>query len=193
MFTQIGGKPESDFTEPLGMLSDCHKRIQYFLKVLVTLAKHAAEEPLTGDRRLDLERALWYFREAGPRHTSDEEESLFPRLRAVDTPEVRQAFEVIDALEADHRWAEMSHQEVDTLGRRWLLEGMLPEGEASRLIILLADLSSLYERHLPVEEAEIFVLAENVLSPDEKVLVGQEMATRRGILRRTGDTGLRGA
>ncbi len=28
MFLQIGGKRESDFTQPLGLLSDCHKRIQ---------------------------------------------------------------------------------------------------------------------------------------------------------------------
>jgi hemerythrin-like domain-containing protein len=193
MFTQIGGKPESDFTEPLGMLTDCHKRIQYFLKVLVALAEHAAKGPLNENQRVDLEKALWYFREAGPRHTSDEEESLFPRLRAIDTPEVRRAFAVIDALEADHQQAEKSHHEIDVLGHRWLSEGALPEDEAVRFITLLTDLSRLYERHLPVEETEIFALAESVLSRSEKELVGQEMAKRRGILRRSGGTGLGGA
>ena len=44
MFLQIGAKPESDFSEPLGMLSDCHKRIQFFLKDLMRLAVHGCIE-----------------------------------------------------------------------------------------------------------------------------------------------------
>ena len=35
----IGAKPESSFTDPLGMLSDCHRRIEMFLNVLVRLAE----------------------------------------------------------------------------------------------------------------------------------------------------------
>jgi hypothetical protein len=29
----IGAKRESDFTDPIGMLSDCHRRIEMFLNV----------------------------------------------------------------------------------------------------------------------------------------------------------------
>jgi hypothetical protein len=39
----IGAKRESDFTDPIGMLGDCHRRIDRFLNVLVRVA---AERPL---------------------------------------------------------------------------------------------------------------------------------------------------
>jgi hemerythrin-like domain-containing protein len=186
VLTQIGGKRESNFTEPLGMLSDCHKRIQYFLRSLVVLAEHALDGPLDGsldeDQRGRLETALRYFREGGPRHTADEEESLFPRLRSIDTPAIREAFAKIEDLEADHRQAEAKHREVDTIGRRWLADGHITNKEAAQLSALLTGLSRLYDRHLDVEEGEIFAIARAVLPEFEKEALGQEMARRRGIL-----------
>ena len=193
MLTQIGGKRESNFTEPLGMLSDCHKRIQYFLRALVALAAQTPDGPLNRDQRIRLETALRYFREGGPRHTADEEESLFPLLRSINTPEIRQAFVKIDALEADHKRAEAKHRKVDAIGSRWLLNGQISMNEAAQLTTLLAGLSRLYERHLAVEEAEIFAVASAVLSDSEKEGLGQEMARRRGILLRPVKTDLREA
>ena len=182
MLTQIGGKRESNFTEPLGMLSDCHKRIQYFLRALVVLAEHALDGPLNQDQRIRLETALRYFCEGGPRHTADEEQSLFPRLRSIDTPAIRETFAKIEDLEADHRQAEAKHREVDTIGRRWLADGQITDKEATQLSALLAGLSRLYDRHLVIEETEIFTVARAVLPASEKEALGQEMARRRGIL-----------
>jgi hemerythrin-like domain-containing protein len=167
------------------MLSDCHKRIQYFLRSLVALAGHALDGPLNKDQRIRLETALRYFREGGPRHTADEEESLFPRLRSIDTPAIRETFAKIEGLEADHRQAEAKHREVDTIGRRWLADGHITSEEATQLSALLAGLSRLYDRHLVIEEAEIFAIARSVLPEFEKEALGQEMARRRGILLRT--------
>jgi hemerythrin-like domain-containing protein len=148
------------------------------------VCEQATENPLTPDQHLGLEKALWYFREAGPRHTADEEESLFPRLRAMDIPRVRRAFEKLEKLEADHRRAEADHDEIDAIGHRWLLNGVLPKEDIRQMRVLLASLARLYKRHLVLEEAEIFVLAEGVLSGNEKNLLGREMAARRGVLRR---------
>lgn len=185
MLTQIGGKRESNFTEPLGMLSDCHKRIQYFLRALTVLAEHPLDGPLNRDQRIRLETALQYFREGGPRHTADEEESLFPRLRCIDTPEVHQVFAKMESLEADHRRAEAMHGEVDALGREWLSNGHIAVAAAARLTALLAGLSEIYEHHLVVEETEIFAVASAALSDAAKESIGQEMARRRGILLRS--------
>ncbi|MBS1822406.1 MAG: hemerythrin domain-containing protein [Acidobacteria bacterium] len=184
MLTQIGGKPESDFSDPLGLLSDCHQRIRYFLGVLISVCEQARVNQLTVDQRTGLEKALWYFREAGPRHTADEEKSLFPLLRAKNIPRVLRALEKVDRLEADHRQAEVDHDDVDTIGRRWLSDGSLSKEDLRQMKVLLSNLMALYKRHLVVEEAEIFVLADGVLSDGEKDLVGREMAARRGILRR---------
>lgn len=184
MLMQIGGKPESDFSDPLGLLSDCHQRIRYFLNVLTTVCEQSAEKPLTADQKIALEKALWYFREAGPRHTADEEQSLFPLLRAKNTPRVRRALEKVERLEADHRHAEADHDDVDSIGRRWLSDGSLSKEDSRQMKVLLANLMRLYKRHLDMEEAEIFVLADGVLTRDEKDVIGREMASRRGILRR---------
>jgi len=72
----IGSKRESDLTDPIGMLGDCHRRIEMFLDVLVSVAEQAHGDRLTEDQRGALETALRYFREAAPNHTADEEESL---------------------------------------------------------------------------------------------------------------------
>src|SRR5665213_2223512 len=129
MFTQIGAKPESDFSEPLRMLSDCHKRIQYFLRDLVQLSEEATQ--LDPAQRVALERALRYFRESGPRHTADEEESLFPRLRAMKDERLNKVFVKIEELEADHVRANEAHSAVDAIGVRWLADGAIDAEHAS--------------------------------------------------------------
>lgn len=163
------------------MLEDCHKRIRYFLKVLVTLATTGTEQPLDQDRRISLEKALRYFREAAPKHTADEEESLFPRLRKIDTPQVRAIFEKLADLENDHRHADIQHQEVEAIGQRWLTTGVLDSDDRVRLTTVLESLSSLYEHHIPLEEADIFPVARVILPDAAKEIVGQEMAERRGV------------
>ena len=182
VLTQIGQKKESDFGEPIGMLEDCHKRILYFLKTLVTLARTCKEQPLDHDRRISLEKALRYFREAAPKHTADEEESLFPRLRRIDTPQVREIFSRLDDLEADHRHADSQHLEVETIGRRWLLTGVLNFEDGARLTTVLESLSRLYDRHISLEETEIFSVARTILPDSAKQILGQEMAKRRGVV-----------
>src|SRR6478752_4203174 len=95
----IGAKRESDFTDPIGMLGDCHRRIEMFLNVLVRVAETVHGEELTQEQRSALETALRYFREAAPKHTADEEESLFPRLRQIENDEVRALLARIESLE----------------------------------------------------------------------------------------------
>jgi hypothetical protein len=80
----IGSKPAADFSNPIELLSDCHRRIKRFLAVLVSVARQAHDEPMTEKQREEWLRALDYFRNAAPRHTADEEESLFPRLRQIE-------------------------------------------------------------------------------------------------------------
>lgn len=180
MLLQIGAKPESDFSEPLGMLSDCHRRIEFFLRDLSRLAE-TAEEPLDQDRRRALERALRYFRESGPRHTADEEESLFPRLKAMQDERLNEALERIKELESDHERADAGHHAVDAIGVRWLEAGKLTREDATRLRALLSELSDLYKHHLSVEDTELFPAAASLLSHEDQVEVGREMARRRGL------------
>jgi hypothetical protein len=78
------------------LLGDCHRRVERFLAVLVHVAEQAHGEPFTGERRTAWDTALRYFREAAPKHTTDEEESLFPRLRAMDRADVKALLARVD-------------------------------------------------------------------------------------------------
>jgi hemerythrin-like domain-containing protein len=178
----IGGKPESHFTDPIGLLTDCHRRIERFLSVLARLGKDAHSGALGQEQRAALETALRYFREAAPKHTADEEESLFPRLRAAaGSPGLQAALGRVEALENDHERADLLHAEVDRLGSAWLREGSLPDADASRLSSLLAELAELYRAHIAVEESEVFPLAGAALAPVDRDEIGREMAARRGV------------
>src|SRR5215510_11156375 len=103
---QIGRKSHS-FSEPTGLLSDCHRRIELFLASLERVAA-STERPLNSESQLALEAALRYFREAAPKHTADEEESLFPRLRQIENADVRALMGRIESLEEEHVCADRS-------------------------------------------------------------------------------------
>jgi hemerythrin-like domain-containing protein len=178
---QIGAEPEHDFDSPLGLLSDCHRRIEQFLDVMIRGVERSGGGALDPEQREALETALRYFDQAAPRHTADEEVSLFPRLRASNDPAVREAMRRIDALEADHRRAEEMHEAADRLCRAWLDAGTLLPENADRLRSLLTDLRATYSHHIAVEDQEVFPLAGRVLREDELAQVGREMAQRRGL------------
>jgi hemerythrin-like domain-containing protein len=172
----IGAKPESNFSDPIGLLTDCHRRIERFLAVLVRVATDARGGQLSGEQRVALDTALRYFRDAAPKHTADEESSLFPRLRASG-----QALTELDALHQDHDRADRHHAEIDRLGRTWLETGSLSPDDAARLSALVSELTELYRAHIAVEEGSVFPLASQVLAAEERVAMGKEMAGRRGV------------
>ena len=177
----IGSKQGADFSDPIGLLSDCHRRIESFLGVLVTLAVQAEGAALETDQRVALETSLRYFRLAAPRHTLDEEESLFPRLLDSNDPRVQPVFSSLQKLSADHRVAEERHRQVDELANRWLSDGALSVEDSGRLRNVLAELTDFYAAHIAVEEQQVFPLAGVVLAPSALELIGSEMAGRRGV------------
>jgi len=176
---QIGATPH-DFSDPTGLLSDCHRRIEMFLRSLESLAAIV-------DRRLDeksraaLVSALTYFREAAPKHTADEEESLFPRLRRIGQSEIQSAIERLEPLERDHVNASLLHRRVEDLGRKCLAEGSLPGEEAGEFRESVRNLAAIYQQHIHVEDTVVFPVAARVLSKSEKELIAREMAARRKV------------
>jgi hemerythrin-like domain-containing protein len=177
----IGKAPESDYTNPLGLLSDCHRRIERFLNLLITVVNQAAGERLHTEERQALETALRYFREAAPKHTSDEEESLFPRLRTLQSPLAQEALSMLDILHQDHETADLAHQEVESLCRQWLADDALAKESCHRLRDRLESLKSIYERHIAVEDTQLFPLARKLLDAPELQAMAAEMAARRGL------------
>ncbi len=181
MAIQIGAKPESSFNDPLGLLSDCHRRIEKFLEQMVRIARDSDGTGLPDAERTALTTALKYFRGAAPLHTQDEERSLFPRLRVSQGSEMAAAFDALARLEADHDRADLLHAEVDALGEAWLTDGALQPADLGRLRAALQDLKSLYAAHIAVEDHEVFPLAGRSLAALLLEQVGREMAARRGL------------
>lgn len=178
---QIGAKRASDFTDPIGLLGDCHRRIERFLLALLTVTIEAKGVPLTDEQRTALSTALRYFRDAAPKHTADEEESLFPRLHQLGQAELQPLLARIDSLRQDHVRAAKSHFEVDRLGELWLTSGRLSSQDAERLATLLGQLAELYRRHIAIEDMEIFPFAARALASADRQAIGAEMAARRGL------------
>jgi hemerythrin-like domain-containing protein len=179
MPVQIGAKAHH-FTDPTGLLSDCHRRIVMFLETLGAVAE-VIERPPTEEVARALESALRYFSQAAPKHTADEEESLFPRLRQISNPDVTSAFSKLQELEEEHRWANLLHAEVEQLGVEYLSEGRLSRPEVDTFRTAIRDLRSMYERHIGIEDGIVFPLAARLLTEQDKSAIAEEMAGRRKV------------
>jgi hemerythrin-like domain-containing protein len=179
MPVQIGADVHN-FSDPTGLLSDCHRRIEMFLGSLEAVAK-VIDSSGSDETARALTAALRYFREAAPKHTADEEESLFPRLRQVQDPEVQSALDQLDRLEKDHRWADPLHAEVERLGLQYLSTGTLSPDESEAFRKAVAELSSMYRQHIIVEDGLVFPVAARLLSQADRISIAKEMAARRDV------------
>ena len=176
MPVQIGAKPDSGFEDPIGMLADCHRRIEHFLEILCVVADRAAGRALTSEESTAVKAALEYFRVGGRRHTADEEESLFPRLQdALPRADVAE----IGALESDHNEANQLHEAVERLFRAWIEAGDLKPKDQAGLLAATQRLGQLYQQHIRVEEQIVFPRAAKVLDKETIATIGREFRARR--------------
>ncbi len=175
MAVQIGAKRDSGFDDPIGMLKDCHRRIESFLGILCVVVDRAQGRSLADEERDAVKAALEYFRTGGQRHTADEEESLFPRLRKSDAKSV----EEIDRLEDDHHDASELHGSIERLYSTWIESGGLGMEETLLLLSETARLKQLYSDHIQVEETIVFARASQVLDSQAIAAIGTEFRFRR--------------
>jgi len=177
MGIQIGAKPDAGFDDPIGMLKDCHRRIEQFLHVLCLVVERAPGRPLTEEEANAVKSALNYFRVGGQRHTADEEESLFPRMRAEQGTAT--ALKEIEALETDHRQADDLHAAVERLYASWLEGKTLSAEELQKLRGATERLKQLYEGHIRIEENLVFPRAAEGLNREAIAQIGEEFRSRR--------------
>lgn len=176
MGIQIGAKPDSGFDDPLGMLRDCHRRIERFLQVLCIVEERACGRTLTDEESAAVTAALHYFREGGLRHNADEEESLFPRLRAMEA--IEPADDLVH-LEEDHRRTGLLHGQIEALYKKWMAAGALSSGEQQDLRSATRELEGTYAGHIKLEESTVFPHAARALDKSAIAAMGMEFKTRR--------------
>jgi hemerythrin-like domain-containing protein len=173
---QIGAKPDAGFDDPLGMLKDCHRRIENFLNILCVVVDRAANRALTEEETSAIQAALNYFRVGGQRHNADEEQSLFPRMRAADAAA---PLAEIAGLEHDHRDAAELHDKADALYSTWIASGNLTPAQHGELAAATGTLKQLYAQHIELEEKVVFPRAAQMLKPDAIAAIGEEFRARR--------------
>ena len=181
MAVQINAKPLAGFDRPIDMLIDCHRRIEHFLEVIVRVVERYDGQALDAEGRQALAAAKHYFANSAPKHTADEEQSLFPRMHSAGAIEPA-TNALLEQLQQDHRTAEDLHGRIDRQLDQWLASSeSLPEDSLTTLRLDLAELMHHYSTHIHVEEEQIFPAAAKALTASQLVEMGAEMRARRGL------------
>ncbi|MGC9292915.1 MAG: hemerythrin domain-containing protein [Acidobacteriaceae bacterium] len=176
MAVQIGARPDSGSDDPIGMLQDCHRRIEHFLGIFLRVAEDARGRLLTPEEQAAIQAALHYFRTSGPLHNADEEQSLFPRIRNGADLDV---LGHVEKLEAQHREAACLHGTIGHLFSVWTSNGTLPKKDGAALLSAIETLQHLYTRHIQVEETIVFPYAKGRLDAAAIREFGAEFRSRR--------------
>lgn len=162
-----------DFDDPLGLLRACHERILHHSATLPTLAERLKQNGADEETRKAAEQIRRYFSTAG-KHHQDEETDIFPKL-------IRQSLKLADMI---HR-LKKDHAEMDQLWHE--LEPLLARPaniqDLDAFTRLARDFADLYRRHIDVENNELLILAQHILSSKQLKEIGAAMAERRGIKR----------
>lgn len=148
----------------------CHRRIEQRLAAMERAA--AALGANRKEALAALDGALRFLDTSGALHTEDEEESVFPRLRARMEPGERT---FLAGLEHDHAEAGMIHRRLRELAAK-AGEGLEHDGELRGAVEQLA---ALYRRHIESEDATLTAYARALLTPQERLAIADEMRGRR--------------
>lgn len=176
----LGHQGQPGFDRPLELMSDCHRRIEGFLAVLARVLDRYGSRELDDEGKVALRTAQRYFRVGAPKHTEDEEHSLFPRLRELGRADLRELLEAADRLEREHGEAERLHASVDARVDGWMESGRLSAAETRAIASDLEKLDHLYAEHIAFEDKVLFPAAAQALGADALRCIGDEMASRRG-------------
>ena len=157
--------------QPFELLYACHDKVRRFSALAGALSTHVSANGVDSEARTAASNILRYFELALPNHHADEEEDIFPALRALADSTLNAA---IDAILDEHCTLARLWQQV----RPWLnqiADGRRPDATP----LALANFVTAYPAHAAREEREIFP-ALNRLAPAEVERLAARMRARRG-------------
>jgi iron-sulfur cluster repair protein YtfE (RIC family) len=155
-----------------GLLLGCHERIRSF----VALARAAAEQVDLPDAEVveACSRAERYFIEALPLHVSDEEESIFPRLRG-RSPDVDRALQGMHEQHINHQ--PKLRALLDALSA--LRQSPRDAPQRAELIVAANALRNDFTEHLLLEETVVFPAIPRLLPAVMQAEIVEEIRARR--------------
>jgi hemerythrin-like domain-containing protein len=164
------------FDEPIEMLEACHERMEDQLRTLDRLPDYLRTHGADAVVHEAARAVMRYFDTAAVHHHEDEDQDLFPLLRAAAARTERD--EIAGALYE----LEKEHDTMNSLYRR--LRGQLQGLADGEAIELDADdaarFTRLYRRHMRTEAQLVLPFARETLDPEQRAALGASMAARRG-------------
>ncbi len=174
---QLFRPPEGgSLDQPIDHLMACHRRIEDRLSTLERVAGHLTDQRTEAMQALQA--CFRFFETSGAWHTADEEQSLFPRMRAALRPE---ELAYLDHLEAQHEEAEGEFAKLKAIAAQ-MAEQPAPEPalvESYRDTV--GRLSRLYRQHIQSEDETLTAMGKRVLTPEDLAAIAAEMKHRRGL------------
>lgn len=164
--------PAPDFSDPLGLLTACHRRMREHCDLLERLHAHTLEHGSDAQAMGAADRVLNYFSTAARHHHNDEEQDLFPRLR-----EDAGLANVIDDLIAGHIELEATW---DTL--REAIEAIALGHAISDWHMGMQAFVGAYRKHIEIEDTHILPIARTMLEDQDLAALAEAMAERRGVV-----------
>jgi hemerythrin-like domain-containing protein len=163
------------FDDPLGFLAAVHVRLQQRCALLARFADHVRRHGPEPAVRATALHVMRMFDDECPLHHADEEEDLFPRLRAASPPD--------KAAEIDALLAQLVPQHAQLRELYGALRPQLEtvaDGRLGVLDRLLVDrLHTLCLQHEETEDVVLLPLARELLAPVALEAIGRAMAARR--------------
>ncbi|KPF68150.1 hypothetical protein IP84_10335 [beta proteobacterium AAP99] len=167
--------PVATFDDPVEMLSVCHGRMQHALDTLRRLEAFLGSRGANEESASAASAVLRYFDIAAPLHHQDEDEDVYPALRACVAED--------DPLRLTLDELHEEHQKLDELWAflRTDLQAVAA-GEAVQLDgQLVRQFRDATQRHLAIEDSIVLPYAQRLLPADVRRTVGRAMAQRRGL------------
>lgn len=171
---QIETIPENLLREPIDYLYADHFRQRVVCKLLDDIAY----DPCGPDTARLATLAAEYMEWDLPRHVADEEQDLFPLLRA--RCELRDGIESVLAQLSEEHAKDEGLSSTLLAGLRNLAEGRAPKDQAG-FLGAAASFAESQRRHLAWEERLVLPLARKRLRDDDLLKMGRSMAARRDL------------
>jgi hemerythrin-like domain-containing protein len=170
--------PGVGYEEPFEMLEACHERVQRMLSLLgrarVYAKEHGCDEPFLNA----IKDVIRYFDNAAPQHHLDEELHVFPVVLAMDEEHLNK---IVLQLQNDHKKMEENWAIIRAM--LTLIAKTTPKKPvfSSDQNILIDEFVTMYEKHISLEEDQIYTVAIQKISNDSLASMSKEMALRRGV------------
>jgi len=163
------GDNAPDFSDPLGLLAACHRRMLGFCELLERMCDYQDTHGVDTDLIASAERLLRYFDNAAPLHHQDEEQDLFPCLQT--EPQLQGLCAQLQA----------EHPQHDALWRA-LRPQLLAISEGTQADDLAKDTApfvAAYRAHIQLENEQLLPRAASLLDAGQLRAIGEAMRARR--------------